>query len=200
MVKKDIYEHLADIYLDVSSKKKNKNTKLPPKVFKNLFFISIAIIFSLTALFIFIFLGNKNKYLFTKWQEAKPISSEFALVLQPDIVKINFHFDPARKETYSLDLSKINLQRFKTLAFSAKRANFKDNIALRIELTSAFKEKSEVYLKDIPHRWQEYKINFSDFKNISDWSKMSGLSFVIEEKNVKEKKGIIYLDNIRFLG
>ncbi len=186
MVKKDIYEHLADIYLDASSKKRKKSKKYPKKS-KALFFISIAVILLLAASLL-TSLRVKNTFL----------NSEIALIISPEVVKINFHFDPARKERYSLDLNKLDLQRFKTLSFSAKRANFKDNIALRIEFTSAFKEKSEVYIKDIPHRWRDYKIRFSEFKNIIDWSQMSGLAFIIEEWNVKEKKGLVYLDNVRF--
>lgn len=187
MSKKDIYEHLANIYWKASSNKKIKKAKEYPKKFKTLFFISIAVILPLAA-FLFTSLKGKNTFL----------NSEIALVVSPEVVKINFHFDPARKETYTLDLNKLNLQRYNTLAFSAKRANFKDNIALRIEFTNAFKEKSEVYLKDIPHRWHDYKISFSEFKNISDWSSMTGLAFIIEEWNVREKRGVVYLDNVRF--
>jgi len=187
MVKKDIYEHLADIYLDASWKKRKK-TKKYRKNFKPAFFINTAVIVSL-AIFLFLAIKGKNAF----------FNSEIALVLSPDAVKINFHFDPARKETYSLDLNKLNLRRFKVLAFSAKQAHYKDNIALRIEFTNAFKEKSEVYLRDIPHRWRNYKINFSEFKNISNWSTMSSLAFIIEEWNVQEKRGVVYLDNVRFL-
>ena len=187
MVKKDIYEHLADIYLDASSKKKKRSKKYQ-KNFKALFFISIAVIFLLA---VSLLTSPKGKYAF--------LNSEVALVVSPEVVKINFHFDPARKETYALDLNRLNLSRYKSLIFSAKRADFKDNLALRVEFTNAFKEKSEVYIKDIPHRWRDYKINFSEFKNITDWSRMAGLAFIMEEWNVQEKKGIVYLDNVRFL-
>lgn len=186
MVKKDIYEHLADIYLDASSKKKKRSKKYQ-KNFKPLFFISLGVI-----LFLGIFLSTNLK------DKSLVLNSEVALVVSPEVVKINFHFDPARKEVYSLDLNKLDLRRFKTLSFIAKRANFKDNVALRVEFTNAFREKSEMYITDIPHRWQEYKIKFSEFKNIKDWSQMTGLAFIMEEWNVKEKKGVIYLDNVRF--
>jgi hypothetical protein len=128
----------------------------------------------------------------------KPLSSEFLLVLQPEIVKINFHFDPAKKEIYSINLNKLDLSRFKTLKFSVRKVNFEDRIFLKIEFTNRFNEKAEIYLQDLSHRWQNYKIALSDFKNITDWSEMSNLSFVIEEWLVKAKKGIVYLDNIRF--
>ncbi len=186
MVKKDIYEHLADIYLDASSKKKKKSKKYQ-RNFKPLFLISIAIILLLAASLL-ITLKGRNSLL----------KSEIALVVAPEAVKINFHFNPAHKEGYSLDLNKLSLSRFNALSFAARRANFKDNIALRIEFTNSFKEKSEVYIKNIPTKWKEYKINFSEFKNINDWSRMSGLAFIVEEWNVKEKSGVVYLDNVRF--
>lgn len=186
MDRKDIYEHLAKIYLDASNKKKKK-TRAHPKTFQNLFLIGISLI---------IILGLT---LFIKARKNKFFSSEIALVLLSDAAKINFHFNPAKKESYSFDLKKLDLGRFKALAFSVKKANYQDNISLRVEFISNFKEKSEAYFKDISHKWRDYKINLSQFKNISDWSQVSGLSFIVEEWNVKEKKGIVYLDNVRLL-
>jgi len=186
MDKKDIYEHLAKIYLDASSRKKNKSPT-PSKLFKNLFLISIVFIFALGFV------------LFNNSQRKKAFDSELALVLLPDVAKINFHFDPARKEIYAINLNKLNLTRFRTLAFSVRKANYENTISLRVEFTTPFKEKSEIYFKDIPHKWQDFKINLSEFKGISDWSEMSNLTFAIEEWNTKEKRGIVYLDNVRLL-
>jgi hypothetical protein len=186
MDRKDIYEHLAKIYLDASNKKKKK-IRAHPKTFQNLFLIGISLIIIL-GLTLFVN-SRKNKF----------FSSEIALVLLSDAAKINFHFDPAKKESYSFDLKKLDLSRFKALAFSVKKANYQDSISLRVEFISNFKEKSEAYFKDIPHKWRDYKINLSQFKNISDWSQASGLSFIVEEWNVREKKGVVYLDNVRLL-
>ena len=85
------------------------------------------------------------------------------------------------------------------MAFSAKKVNYEDSISLRVEFVSAFKEKSEIYFKNISHKWQEYKIDLAQFKNISDWSDMSDLAFIIEEWNAREKKGVVYVDNVRFI-
>lgn len=186
MDKKDLYEYLAKIYLDTTSKRKKKTPEYP-KVFKNLFFvIAIAFILAITAFWSIV---SKNR----------PLNAQVSLILQNDVAKINFHFDPAKKETYSLDLNQLNLKPFKALGFSLKKANYKDNIALRVEFVSSFKEKSAVYFKNIPHKWQDYKINLTEFKEISNWSKISSLSFIIEEWNVREKRGVVYIDNIRLL-
>jgi len=198
MVKKDIYEHLADIYLDASSKKKKtKNAKLHLKTFKNLFFISITIIFFLTTLLMLMF---KDKYVFTSLRGGKPIGSELALVLEPDIVRINFNFDPVKEEIYSVNLNGLDLVKFKALGFSVRKANYNDNVILKVEFTDNLKRKSEIYLNDIPaFKWRGYKIGFGEFKDINDWSGILSLAFIVEERNIKQKRGVVYLDNIRFL-
>ena len=196
MDKKDIYEHLAKIYLDASLKRKKKSRKSP--TFRNLFIISIAVV-SLLVISLGLSLIKNRAISLAKLQSNPPLNTEIALVLQPDLVKINFNFDPAKKESYSLDLKKLNAVRFSTLGFSVKNAHYQDRVTLRIEFTNIFKERSEVYLRDITHKWQDFKIAFSEFKRMSDWSEMSSLSFIVEEWNTRSNKGILYLDNIRLL-
>ena len=96
MDKKDIYEHLAKIYLDASQKRKKSSQKYS-QVFKNIFFISIAFVLGVSI------------FLFIRFNKNRSLNSQIAVVLCPDVVKINFHFDPARKETYSLSLNKLKL-------------------------------------------------------------------------------------------
>lgn len=182
MDKKDIYEHLAKIYLDASLKKEKPHKKfIKHPAIIGLLPVLVAAIFFLIA------------------QKAKMPFSEYALILQHDTVKINFNFDPAKKEVYSTDLKKLDLNKFEALGFTVRRANYHDVISLRVEFTDSFKEKSEIYLKDIPYRWKDFKVPFASFKNISDWSEMLNLSFIVEEWNTKEKNSVVYIDNIRFL-
>lgn len=186
MDKKDIYEHLADIYLDASAKRK-KSTKQYPKNARNIIFAGI-IAFAAGLLFLARFHNPKAR-----------LNSEVALIIASDAIKINFNFNPAKKETYSVDLNRLDMAKFKTLAFSAKNTNYRNHLSLRVEFTSIFNERSQVYVRNIPYHWQDYKLNLSDFKNISDWSEMKTLAIGIEEWNAKEKNGVLYIDNIRFL-
>lgn len=187
MDKKEIYEHLANIYLDASSKKKKKS-KPQVSVLKSPVFVVLSICVFIFGVFSFaVFKKNRN------------FKSEVALVVTSDVSKINFNFNPAKKEVYSLNLNRLNLTKFNTLSFSLKKANFKDIVSLRVEFTSKFNEKSEVYLKNIPHKWCDYKIKLFQFKKISNWQDMVSLAFAVEEWNTKEKSGVVYIDNIRFL-
>jgi hypothetical protein len=186
MDKKDIYEHLAKIYLDASLKKK-KNSVIHPHL-KKYIFLSVFIILGLAA-FLFVRSGMRNRSL----------NSEIALVVSTDTVKINFHFDPARKETYSINLNNLDLSNYRNLAFTVKSVDYQNGTSLRVEFINNFKEKSEIYIKEIPRSWRDYKFVLADFKNITDWSQVSSLIFTVEEWNATGKKGIVYLDNIRFL-
>jgi hypothetical protein len=186
MDKKDIYEHLANIYLDASLKKKKKGKE--NNYFKKLFFGSLAVIFGLSI------------FMFGSAYFNRPARTSYvSLVLYPDTVRINFNFGPAKKEICSIGLNKLNLSRYKALSFSLKKNNYFDKIALRVEFTNPYNESSHLYLTDIPADWKEYKINLAQFKGISDWTEMSNLSFIIEEWNAKEKKDIVYIENIRVL-
>lgn len=186
MDKKDIYEHLAKIYLDASSKKKKKRKSYPN------FVKSVYIILAVFVIVLSVILTSPS------FQKSR-FDSEVALVVLPEAAKINFNFDPAKKEIYTIALNGLNLARFNSLGFSIKKKSYKDVISLRVELINSFKERSEIYLRNIAHKWQDHKINFSDFKHINDWSKVTGISFVVEEWNSSGKEGVVYIDNVRLL-
>jgi len=187
MDKKEIYEHLANIYLDASSKRKRGRKKYSKIIgIISLFFIAPAII----TLLVLSAGRNGSRNLFP---------SEIALIFSSEPAKINFNFNPAKKEMYALELNRLDLAKYKTLGFSGRKINIRNNIALRIEFTNVFKERSEVYFKDIPYSWNDYRVDFTKFKNITDWSEMVSVSFSVEEWNTKEKNGVVYIDNVRVL-
>lgn len=193
MKKKDIYEHLAKIYLEAASTKNNKGT--PKNKLNNFFLIGaiILIVGSAAALFL---LRNKNLSRYAKLN----VTSERALVMQSNIVKINFNFNPATKEVYAMNLNKLDMRGFRALGFSVRKSDFDDKIILKIDFANAGRQHSDYYLTNLKsYKWQDYKIDLSDFRNITDWSQMSNLSFVVEEWNTPKKNGVVYIDNIRFV-
>lgn len=191
MDRKDIYEHLAKIYLDASSKtKKKKKAKVHHKLFEHIrhpVAIGIGVV---------LFLGALAYFAIPRY---KQFSSQIALVFRDEAIKINFNFDPATKEIYTVKLNDLNFSRYKGVGFSLRKVNYEDTVSLRVELTNSFKEKSEIYLKDIPSRWKDFTISLSDFKTISDWTEMESLAFIVEEWNTVKNKGIVYIDNVRII-
>ena len=187
--KKEIYEHLANIYLDASSKssKKKRGFSAYPKKIQAALLVGLVMI-----------LGTGSLVTYSRMQPHNQ-PGQIALFLYQDTAKINFNFDPAKKETFSLNLKQLDLTRYKALGFSARKTNPNDTISLRVEFTNRFNEKSEIYIKDISGKWTDHKIDFTRFAMLKDWAQMKELTFCIEEWNAREKSGIVYLDNIRVL-
>ena len=187
MDKKEIYEHLANIYLDASSKssKKKRKSKPYPKSIRNLILVGLLLVLGLGSGIAYSNFNYHNQ------------NAQIALFLFQDTAKLNFNFDPAKKEAFSLELKQLNLSKYRTLSFAARKVNPKDTIALKIEFVNRFNEKSEVYLKDISSKWTNHDIDLNRFAKINDWGQMKALSFSVEEWNAKEKSGIVYIDNIK---
>ena len=183
---KDIYEHIAKVYLDTSrSKKKTSRPKLRwvtlPKIG-----LSIAVIALIVAPLIVIF------------QDRVLSSGRVALVLNDSVTKINYDFNHIKKETALFSLQGINLNDFKTLTFRARKTHYKEILHLNVEFISNFNEEARIYVKHIPAKWQEYRIALADFEGISNWSNLKEIVFAVEEWNSQTKKGVLYIDNIRF--
>ncbi len=187
MDKKEIYEHLANIYLDASSKssKRKRKSKSSPKPIRKIILVGLLLVLGLGSGVAYSHLNYRNQ------------NAQISLFLFQDTAKLNFNFDPAKKETFSLELKQLNLSKYKTLCFAARKVNPKDTIALKIEFINRFNEKAEVYVKDIPAKWTNHQVDLTRFAKINNWEQMKILSFSVEEWNAKEKSGIVYIDNIK---
>jgi hypothetical protein len=185
MNKREIYEHLADIYLDNSGKKKKGFKKFfdPRVIYLAVFLLTIVV-----SIPIFIFVSHKSS-----------LKSQVALVIQPTSVRMNFHRGATKKEIFSFDINQLDLAEFNTLSFSIRKLWPADIINIRVEINNKLKERSAIYLDDLSYKWKNYEFNLSDFKNVTNWKKMDKLSFIIEEWNIKGERGIVYIDNVKFI-
>jgi hypothetical protein len=190
MDKKDIYEHLAKIYLDTTPATGKKKAALSTAKRKRVYlfaaipFIAGILIFPLLVSF--------------RGHPILPFSST-SMLISADTIKMAFDLETAKKQAYELNLKELNLNDYKVLAFALRDSNYNDTLSFRVEFTNAFKERSEIYVTGISNKWKECRLNLADFKGITDWSEMNGMSFVVEEWNTRDRKGIIFIDDVRFL-
>ena len=184
---KDVYEHIAKVYLDPS--RENKASSRPKPIVSNL--IKFSLIFFGSFVIVFLLIN-----IFAQ----RPISrSQAAYVLESGPIRINYNFINVEKETSIFDLQDVDLSGEETLSFRVRETNRQDGLHLAVEFISKFGEKSQVYIRQIPNKWKRVRINLSEFKNISHWSYAQQLRFVLEEWNVRNKEGIVYIDDIYFL-
>ena len=87
-----------------------------------------------------------------------------------------------------------------------------DNLALRVkgdgkigyttvfkvELKNASKQVGRYYVTNVTDAWQDIVIPLKDFKGITDLSNLSEFVIVFEDRIASNKKGVIYIDDIRF--
>ncbi len=68
----------------------------------------------------------------------------------------------------------------------------------KLELKNASKQVGRYYVTNITDQWQDVVIPLKDFKGVTDLSNLTELVLVFEDRIASNKKGIIYLDDIRF--
>ena len=68
----------------------------------------------------------------------------------------------------------------------------------KIELKNASKQVGRYYVTNVTDGWQDIVIPLKDFKGITDFSNLSELVVVFEDRIASNKKGVVYLDDIRF--
>jgi len=68
----------------------------------------------------------------------------------------------------------------------------------KVELKNASKQVGRYYVTNITDSWQDIVIPLKDFKGITDLSNLSEFVIVFEDRIASNKKGVVYVDDIRF--
>jgi hypothetical protein len=69
----------------------------------------------------------------------------------------------------------------------------------KIELKSANKQMGRYYVSNVGDQWQEISIPLSEFKGLIDRSSLTEFVVVFEDRMASNKKGVLYIDDIRFV-
>jgi hypothetical protein len=189
MTKDEIYEHLAKVYLGKKKKKKKqKNLK-----FYTLLFINVVTLPVIIGLIV----GAVNYHSLAG--KAKPNSSlQLALNYYPLRINYDFRQDRPQVMDFALNLPESDISKYSHLEFSLKGGKKSYPAKLKITLENRRREKSSYYLSDITTSWQKVSIPLSEFKEITDLSNLTKISFVLEAWNLNNKTGSILVEDIGF--
>ena len=97
-------------------------------------------------------------------------------------------------------LPNIDVSGYDNLAFWVKgdaKAGY--TTVFKVELKNAGKQIGRYYVTNVTDQWQEVVIPLSEFKGLTDTSNMTEFVVVFEDRIASNKKGIIYVDDIRFI-
>lgn len=191
MTRDEIYDHLAQVYL-------GKRDKLEEKK-KHQFNAWLVINIGITVVIL-----SSSFYGLTAFLSHRTDSLRKSIVFSLNNGPIRFTYNlntpyPQVKE-FSLKVPQMNVTRYAKLVFSIRGLEEGFPGVVKVVLKNQKNEIASYYVKDVRLKWQELSIPLEEFSQITDWTNLTEVSFVLEAWNAEKKKGILLIDNLCFSG
>jgi hypothetical protein len=194
MTRDEIYDHLAQVYLG----KKNSGPKVEEK--RKLQFNAWLLINAVITIVIFTgsvygltaFLANRGEAFHNK--------IIYALNNGPVRIKYNLNYPYPPVKTFSFNMPAIDAGKYKALQFSVRGTEDGYPGMLRVEIKNEKNEVASTVIQDVIVDWKNFSIPLEKFDEISDWTNLSEVSFILESWNIEKKKGVLLIDNVCFSG
>lgn len=189
MTREEIYDHLAQVYL--GKRKKAEATK--KKQFGAWLVINICI-----TMIIFASAFYGLSAFFTK--QGNTLKNGVIYPLHHGSFRMEYDFVSGVSPTtiFTLDVPPVAVSQYKNVHFSIRAKEEGSPGTVKIVINNALNEHSSFYIQDVGLKWQEYDIPLEKFVQITDWSSLTNIDFVLESWNVDDKKGLILIDNVAF--
>ena len=96
-------------------------------------------------------------------------------------------------------LQNLNAANFGNLAFRVKGdAGMGFTTVVKVELKDAMDQASHVYVRGVSDQWQDVVLPLSQFQGMANPALLKEFVIVFEDRTATAKRGMIYLDDIRF--
>ena len=96
-------------------------------------------------------------------------------------------------------LQNLDASKYDNVAFRVKGdAKVGYTTVFKVEIKNAAKQVGRYYVTNITDQWQDVVIPVKDFKGITDLSNLTEFVIVFEDRIASNKKGVIYIDDLRF--
>ena len=190
MTRDEIYDHLAQVYLG----KRKESEPRKKKYFHAWLLINVLItlmIFSSVFYGLTAFLTRQSS-----------LRGNVLFALHNGLVRLDYNFDEdfSPVKTLALSAPAIDASRYKNIQFSIRGKEEANPSIVKVVITNDKNETASYYIQGIDYNWQDFRIPLREFKQITDWTNLKAVSFVLESWNVEKKEGVILIDNICFSG
>lgn len=189
MTRDEIYDHLAQVYLGKKNKEKSKPEKKQFSAWLVVNIIITVIIFATSFYGLTAFLTRRSDTL----------QNKLIFALNKGPINLRYHLGGPypQVKTFAISVPDLDASKYDYLEFAARGTEGRPG-TVRIEVHNRFNEISSVFVDGINSNWQTKKIDLKDFEEITDWSTVSEILFVLEEWNTISNKGVLLLDDICF--
>ncbi|MBF0522740.1 MAG: hypothetical protein HQL24_06765 [Candidatus Omnitrophica bacterium] len=191
MSREDIYDHLAQVYLG----KRKKTEEKKKKQFSAWFVINI---FTAVIIFASVFYGL-TAFL---TRNGLTLKKNIIFTVYSGPLKIDYNFKQSftPSKTFSLSIPPtLNPGKYASFQFSIRGKDVSPGI-VKVVFKNKRNEIASYYVQQIGQKWQKVNIPLGKFYQITDWSTIVDVSFVLESWNVDSKEGAVLIDEICFAG
>jgi len=189
MTRDEIYDHLAQVYLG----KKNKVTPTPEKrqfsAWLVINMIITVVIFATSVYGLTAFLARRS--------DALQNRIIYALNKGPIRIRYDLGYPFPQVETFSIAVPKMNAGKYGALQFAVRGAEGRPG-TIRVEIRNQRQEVSSVFVHGVGYAWNTQSIPLDQFKEITDWSSVSEILFVLESWNTTTQTGLLLIDDVCF--
>ena len=190
MTRDEIYDHLAQVYLGKRENVSLEKSK-PKRTNRSLFVINIVITAVITI---------STVYGFTAFLTRRAdFKSRVFYALNNDPVRLVYDLNdpyPATK-VFSITLPNKDVSKYKALNVSLRGADGAWPGIVKVVVANQKNEQAIYYIQNVQSGWQKTRIPFEKL-NLTDWTTISAVSFVLEAWNVDFRRGVLLIDGISF--
>ena len=190
MTRDEIYDHLANVYLgkreDLSPKKRK-----PKAINRSLLVINIVITAVITISTVYgftAFLTRRND-----------LKSQVFYALNNNPIRVAYDLNgpyPATK-TFSIAIPNKDVSKYKILNISLRGMDSAYPGIVKVVVVNQKNEQAIYYIQNVGTAWQKVSIPFEKL-NLTDWTTITDVSFVLEAWNVDFRRGTLLIDGVSF--
>ena len=190
MTREEIYDHLAKVYLGKRENVSPKKRK-PKAINRPLFVINIAV----TAMIVL-----STVYGFTAFLTRRnDLKSQVFYALNNNPIRIAYDLNspyPATK-IFSITIPNKDVSKYKILNVSLRGMDGAYPGIVKVVIANQKNEQAIYYIQNVGTRWQKAGVPFERL-NLTDWTTITDVSFVLEAWNVDFRRGTLLIDGVSF--
>jgi hypothetical protein len=190
MSRDEIYDHLAKVYLGKRESVSSKKSKYK-RANRSLLVINIVITAVITI---------STVYGFTAFLTRRAdLKSRVFYALNNNPIRIDYDLNepyPAAK-TFSISIPSKDVSKYKVLNVSLRGYDGAFPGIVKVVVTNQKNEQAIYYIQHVQSAWQKASIPFEKL-NLTDWTTITDVSFVLEAWNVDFRRGTVLIDGVSF--
>jgi hypothetical protein len=190
MTRDEIYDHLAKVYLGKRESVSPKKSK-PKKMNRSLLVINIVVTAVITISAVYGFTAFLTR--------REGLKSQIFYALNNDPIRIAYDLNepyPATK-TFSITIPNKDVSKYSALNVSLRGIDGAYPGIVKVVVGNQKNEQAIYYIQNVQGAWQKVKVPFEKL-NLTDWTTITDVSFVLEAWNVDFRRGTLLIDGVSF--